>query len=495
MRAEGLPHAVSTSGRAHLVLVPGEEREQRVAAELQDITVVPVDLFQQGGENRRDGIDHLLRADFAVPSKLLGQRSESGDVGEQQASLLGPPALLRERRLKNARQVLRNCLDLVHAPTASPSHSRTPRTTHSIVRSHHCRRGRGPIASPETTAGEPSSRPFEAVMTKRSLRLVVFAAALVVPLGTTVSVAGAASSGVTVTATIPSTLSLQGTVHDFEHTANVCSTGPINPDFETYAGNGASPGLIAPTLDSGGLPVFASNGTPTQLTGAGSFGQWYRDVPNVNLSFASPLTVNRDVDAASPSGYRYTYSNLSFSPADGQGWDTAARCGGTHPQEDQGVDGGQHNFSFTDHIQSTFGYLPGETVDVGGDDDVWVFINGHLAIDLGGLHPFADSGVYQLAAHEAELGLVKGHTYSFDVFFAERHTQASTLTLNTTMGLEPTFGISNLSRGATAPQPLGPGATDLAAGDIPSGALPAAAVDAFVAAPLRSVPLRSVPLR
>src|SRR3954447_8037126 len=332
-------------------------------------------------------------------------------------------------------------------------------------------------------------------MTNRAVRFIVFGAALVVPLGTTVSVAQASS--VTVTATVPSTLPLSGTIHDFEHTQHVCSpsTAPINPDFEAYGNPVPTPGLIEPTLDAGGLPVFKTNGSPRQITDAGSFNEWYRDVPDGNMTVNSPLVVNRNAEAASPSGYRYTYNNLLFFPADGKGWDTPAACGETTPQEELGVDQTSHNFSFTDHVHSTFGYLPGETLDVGGDDDVWVFVNGHLAIDLGGLHPIADSGVYQLSDHASELGLVKGQTYSFDIFCAERHSQGSTFTLNTTMALEPTFGISNLGISATAPQPLGPGATDVAINDIPSASLPAAAVDEVAAAPLRSVPLRSVPLR
>src|SRR4051794_6916386 len=105
-------------------------------------------------------------------------------------------------------------------------------------------------------------------MTNRAVRFIAIGAALVVPLGATVSVANAVgSSSVTVTATVPSTLSLSSTIHDFEHTQHVCSpsTSPINPDFEsaTYAGSAATKELIQPTLDAGGLPVFASTGADT----------------------------------------------------------------------------------------------------------------------------------------------------------------------------------------------------------------------------------------
>jgi fibro-slime domain-containing protein len=98
--------------------------------------------------------------------------------------------------------------------------------------------------------------------------------------------------------------------------------------------------------------------------------------------------------------------------------------------------GKMHNFHYTMemHLQFVYHQGAGLEFDFRGDDDVWIFVNNNLAIDLGGLHENA-SDILQLDRDRTKLGLVDGQTYSMDIFYCERNPIASNLLIKTTMDL------------------------------------------------------------
>lgn len=99
----------------------------------------------------------------------------------------------------------------------------------------------------------------------------------------------------------------------------------------------------------------------------------------------------------------------------------------------------QHNFYFTTEVQTWFEYAAdtNATLAFTGDDDVWVFVNGILAVDLGGIHVPENGEVTINANSAARFGLVEGNVYNITVFQAERRMEGSSFRL-TLSGFETT---------------------------------------------------------
>jgi fibro-slime domain-containing protein len=212
------------------------------------------------------------------------------------------------------------------------------------------------------------------------------------------------------------TLTLTGVIRDFLPRGTAPGTynghvGQGHDDFENDAN------LSDVDLDPGNAgSIYVSTTTEA------NFNEWFNDTPGKNLSM--PFAVTLD-DSASPG--IFTYDNPEFFPIDGELY-------GNNP-------GFDHNFGFTYEVHTTFGLQLGQQFMFTGDDDLWVFVDGHRVINLGGVHGAASWTLQIDQALVDTLGLVVGENYDLAIFYAERHTDLSRFTIQTNIPFEPSDAV------------------------------------------------------
>ncbi len=108
-------------------------------------------------------------------------------------------------------------------------------------------------------------------------------------------------------------------------------------------------------------------------------------------------------------------------------WDNTHQAGGK-----------THNYSFSMKISAQFKYVKGQYFEFRGDDDVWVYINNHLVVDIGGCHNPVERAVNldTIGQHDPSLKLVEGVEYPFHIFFSERNANGSNFKMRTSINLQ-----------------------------------------------------------
>ena len=256
----------------------------------------------------------------------------------------------------------------------------------------------------------------------------------------------------------PESITLTGVVRDFKERSEVGG----HPDFERRpdGGFGLYGQNIAHEIGEDDKPVFTGNGRKMRrqyrdskgnpicwtlydsslgdrqgrwasydqggIESSSSYNMWFNDVLGTNMSRTFDLTLSKSSDGSyvfDSNDSEWCQEVGGFFPIENQLFGNSAPYGSAPDR----------NFHFTFELHTEFTYQEddNQVFTFRGDDDVWVFVDGKLVIDLGGVHNAEEQTV-----DIDRLGLVDGENYRLCFFFAERHRTESNFRIETNLKLD-----------------------------------------------------------
>jgi fibro-slime domain-containing protein len=204
----------------------------------------------------------------------------------------------------------------------------------------------------------------------------------------------------------------------------------VNAEWRDSGGRNIAPQLYTPLSlvksdacaslisDVAGVKGANTNG---DITSAATFNEWFHDILGTNMSIQHSITLHLNGDV-------YEYLDDEFDPINGLL---------------MGNEGLYYNRLFTYAITAPFKYhsCGKQFIEFQGGDGAWVFINGDLVLDLGGVRSTANQ-IVELD----RLGLTDGEECTMHFFYSQRHSGASMFRMRTNIEFETETNVGVSAR-------------------------------------------------
>ncbi len=168
-------------------------------------------------------------------------------------------------------------------------------------------------------------------------------------------------------------------------------------------------------------PAQLGAADPAAVSGPQTFGQWFDDVPGVNMDSQARLLFSKDESGA------LKFATNDFRPIDGK-------------LLDKGAWGANRNFSM--EMDGEFLYTPcsGQFFEFSGDGDAFVYVDGKLVLEMAG----NNMGVTQYVDMD-RLGLTPGENHKLQFFYAQRSCGTSRFSMRTNVELMTKYEVEAAS--------------------------------------------------
>jgi fibro-slime domain-containing protein len=192
----------------------------------------------------------------------------------------------------------------------------------------------------------------------------------------------------------------------------------IHPDLQKTVTHDFK--IVKNKLDLYGNPVYNDIYHKT-VTSSSSFYSWYHNIscsmsPDL-CNYFIPIYDSLEFRKCSQNKDIWIYHNENFFPINNMGF---------------GNEGYKYNYGFTSKIEfdviNTYDQLK---ISLSSDDDTWLFINGTLMIDNGGIHQTFGDTIILNTPHIGDI-------HHITIFYAERHMNEATLSITVYGQIIPT---------------------------------------------------------